>query len=204
MEKEIGYNNFTPEEFAKQHFSQTLESMSSKRFLMLPTIKTSLPKVDTDNNTIIYTDDGVPLDQNYEDDQLLDSGTLFQILLEITLYGLNIISPEYSLFKINSEDDLSILNKYLNKMFINLNSSKEEFENINYFRERDNWYCHISNPLPEFLINENNIDLMWQVDKYQMFQNNLFLENDETQLEEYKAVVRNKNTLYYFWFNVIE
>lgn len=200
MEKEITYNNFTPKDFAIQHFSKSLDSLNSKRFLMLPTIKNN---DNNDNNILKYTEDGMLLDDNYENDVKLDSGTLFQILLEITLYGLSILSPNYNLLKINSEDDLNILNTYLNKMFINLNSSKEEFEDINEFKYRSNWYCHINYPLPDYFINESNINSIWQVDKYQMFQNRLFEETDNTKLEEYIAIVRNNNTLYYFWFNII-
>jgi hypothetical protein len=192
---EINYQNFTPEEYAKQFFSRPLESFQAERFMMLPNVK---EKNNDNDNKITITQDGLFLDDNNDGDEPMDYEILFQIMLEITLYGLKIINPTYNLLTINVIEDLDYLNKYLNKMYINLNCKIEEFEDVNEIRNKSDWYCQINYPLPEFLsYNEG-----WKITDYQIFSNRLFEQNDNTPIEEYRAIVRNKNKIFYFWFNI--
>lgn len=125
-----------------------------------------------------------------------DTGTvdIFCILLELFLYGHNIITNTQSnIFDlVDSTDDLIYKIRVYFKSCGFTITVDEVFDldlNINLYRDRDDYYCQITSMPPDFLISPDG----WFVLDYRLILNRKFVFNSQTPLNAFKSFFINKN-----------
>jgi len=126
-------------------------------------------------------------------DEETDVATIFCTLLELFLYGHNIIvDDQITIFDLtDSTDDLIYKIRVYFKscgFTIKLDEIFDDDFNINLYRDRDDYYCQITSKPPEFLINPDG----WFVLDYRLILNRKFEFDIKTALNTFNAFFINK------------
>ena len=126
-------------------------------------------------------------------DEQTDVADIFCILLELFLYGFNIITDNKSvIFDLtDSTDDLIYKMRVYFKscgFTIKLDEIFDFDINVNLYRDRSDYYCQITSMPPEFLINPDG----WFVLDYRLILNRKFEFDIRTGLNVFKAFYINK------------
>lgn len=118
---------------------------------------------------------------------------MFCMILELFLYGFDIISGKKSILNlIDSTDDFVYKMKtYLKSIGIKLTVYEifDEDVNINLYRDRDDYYCNVTSKPPDFLHNTGG----WHVLDYRILNNRKFKFDGTTPLVDFKAFFINRS-----------
>ena len=137
-----------------------------------------------------------------------DPELLFQMLLDLILHGINVISGgATNLFELSIDNEMikgivSNINSYLEKFNIRLCTYIMDLPigAASVYREWEDYYCEIMRKNPH----SRNSDNQWVVlDNYLIHENEKFVHNKKTTpLNHYRFVIRPKGTnkLLYFYF----
>jgi hypothetical protein len=124
-----------------------------------------------------------------------DTCDLFCMLLELVLYGLDILSQQkatiFDLKEVN-QTEVTIIKKYFQSLGFSINIKQEfleEDESINTYRDRDDYFCQITEKPPAFL---NSTD-PWTLLNYRILNNRLYKAEDDAKLSQYKTFFINKS-----------
>lgn len=129
---------------------------------------------------------------------LMDEGTevadVFCMLLELFLYGYGILVEEkYTIFDlVDSTDDLIFsIRSYLKScgFTIKVDEVFDEDLNINLYRDRDDYYCQITEKPPDFL---NFLADPWNILDYRLILNRKFNFDIRTPISTFRAFFINK------------
>ena len=131
-----------------------------------------IDKLDNDQSRILF-------------DNCMEVIDLFCFLVELVLYGLNIIHPNASIFDINESENKVIeeMKCYFKSIGIML-IVREDFidSDVKLYRDRDDYYCEIlKKPPPQFC------HAGWYVLNYRLIDNNKFNFEKDIPLEKFKA-----------------
>jgi hypothetical protein len=120
---------------------------------------------------------------------MLESEDIFQIILEITLYGIDVVGNNaVSVFQLtdNTDDFIYLIKRYVESLGFNLRISMDELPDD--FRSATDYYCEIIDKIPDFLDTSPN---KWVIgDKYQIRQNPLYAYDSNMPLNNFKAIFR--------------
>ena len=151
---------------------------------------------DEGNNSIKILADNLfskPIDDNKVGvlfDETMDVTDLSSALIELFLLGFDKLSKKSLLDVLTVYDDIWYdINKYFNSIEINVvaNQVFDFNDNINLYRDRDDYYCQITNKPPPFLQVDG-----WYVNNYRIIENKNFKFNKFTQLDKYVFFFINK------------
>jgi hypothetical protein len=110
---------------------------------------------------------------------------LFQIALEIAIYGFAILYPDKDILSVNQRDISEMifqLNTYLKKLRLKIAVSDQI----------DDFYCIVTEP-------KFRTPNRWLVDKYQIIGNSQFRVNEETGIDDFKIVIGQAC----LWFEIV-
>ena len=111
---------------------------------------------------------------------------LFQIVLEIAIYGFAILHPERDILKVGQSEIMEMisqLNVYLKKLRLKLAVSDQI----------DDFYCIVTEP-------KFKTPNRWLVDKYQIIGNSQFQITEGTGLDDFKIIIGKACV----WFEVVD
>lgn len=138
-------------------------------------------------------------------DESMQIVDLYSMLLEILLYGIEILTGGHqTIFDLISDIDgfVYLLKKYMRSVGFDIEITNEYItrENINLFRDRDDYYCHITpKPPAEFFIPSD-----WAVSNYRLSLNRKFEFDDNSLLEDFSAFFISKNKeIFTFYFEFV-
>lgn len=132
----------------------------------------------------------------------MDIEDMFCMLLEILLYGINILTGGYFQLMDISDDTkemIEIVSKYFVSLGYNIILEKKEIENNRpcLYRDRDDYYCEVTNRPPELLMVTG-----WFVLRYRIIKNMKFIK--QTKLDDMSVMVITKNlSVYTIKFEII-
>jgi hypothetical protein len=122
------------------------------------------------------------------DSGMLESEDIFQIILEITLYGIEVVNDAISIFQLtdNNDDFIYLIKRYTESLGFKLTITMDELPDD--FRSATDYYCEIVDKIPDFLDTNPN---KWVIgDKYQIRQNSLCMYEPNMPLNNFKAIFR--------------
>lgn len=125
-------------------------------------------------------------------DDTMTAEDIFCIMLELVLYGYDKKSSNRTLFDITSAADDTIyeIRPYLRSVGIVLTITEVfDCENVNYYRDRDDYYCSIGSQPPSFIDRTQD---PWDILSYRMAQNRKFVVTTETPLTDFNAYFVSK------------
>lgn len=129
---------------------------------------------------------------------------LFCMLIELVLYGLDILTEgSATIFNIKDEFDemIDVIRKYLKKNIGIDMELKEEFvepDEINLYRDKDNYYCQITQKPPPFLCYPG-----WYIMDYRFLTNQKFIFNSGTALNNFEAFFISKRRIFTIKFKFL-
>lgn len=138
-------------------------------------------------------------------DESMEPIDVFCTLIELVLYGINILTKnQYDLFKLDepTDDMVYIIKTYLKSTGFDIEIHEEiiETNEINLYRDRDDYYCHITKRPAEFLCFKG-----WYVLNYRIIDNKKFQFNSMTPLEKFKAFfISNNKKIFTFSFKFVK
>ena len=125
-------------------------------------------------------------------DETMEVADVFCVLVELVLYGLDIITNSASdIFALEESGNeiVNLIRSYLKSTGFDiiikeefLDDSPEMQENINLYRDRTDYYCQIVKKPPPFLCFEG-----WYVLNYRLINNRKYIFNNSTPLDNFKA-----------------
>ena len=138
-----------------------------------------------------------PLDTRYDTLGLTSDGTMeiadvFCMLLELVLYGLDILSNKKSdifMLKESTDDIIYLIKNYLRPLGFTMHVEEIliDIENINLFRDASDYYCEINKRPPPFLCFPG-----WYILDYRFILNKKFTYDTNTKLDTFSAKFLNK------------
>lgn len=178
---------------ADAHESIDLTSYADESFhiLAIYLFSTDIKNLDTDLTGILL-------------DESMDVVDLFCALVEVVLYGLDILSKEkITLFDLKNDQDELIdnINRYFKSMGFKIQIKEEYFDDISaLYRDNNNYYCEILPKPPSYLCIKG-----WYVLQYRLINNPRFSFTKNTNLNEFKAFfITKQNKIFTLRFNFIE
>lgn len=134
---------------------------------------------------------------------LLDDDTditdIFHIMIELLLYGYNILNPNSQIFDIERSYDDIIYDKlrpYFKSIGIVIEFNEQISSDLRSYQEKDDLYCMI-------IKNEDNRKTGWDILGYNLFLNEKFTYDHSTTLSNYNAVFKaNNNNIFYINFKI--
>jgi|GEM_PF-3722616 len=139
------------------------------------------------------TDPTVEANRLIFDDPEMDIADLFCMLVEFILYGIDIASMGKSnIFMLeNSTDEIVyVLRKYFQVLGFDMKVTEVltiEDESHGLFRDRDDYFCEVTEKPPPFLCYPG-----WYVLNYRIINNRGFEFNSDTPLNQFKVFFLNK------------
>lgn len=122
-------------------------------------------------------------------DESMEIVDVASALIELFIIGIDQLSRK-SLFdlKTSYDDILFNLNKYFNSIEIEIKVDEvfDFTENINLYRDKNDYYCHITAKPPPFLCSDG-----WYLNDYRLIINSYFIFNDKTPLDKFVAFFIN-------------
>lgn len=129
---------------------------------------------------------------------------IFCMLVELVLYGIDILTDKKNnIFDLQELDDniIDILKGYLKSAGFILKVDQEiiDEDDLNLYRDRDDYFCQIVKRPPEFLCVAG-----WYVLNYRLIENKKYHYNSLTVLENFKAFfITRQNKIFTFYFKTI-
>lgn len=138
---------------------------------------------------------------------LLDEGMeivdLFCMLIELVLYGLQILTNgQADIFVLSDSTDemISKLNTHLNAAGLSMEVHEDFFDdNLNLYRDKDDYYCQITQKPPPFLCYPG-----WYILNYRLIENKKYSFDRSTPLKEFRAFfISNNKKIFMINFNYL-
>lgn len=153
----------------------------------------------------------IPLDQIPEERywQLLggvdDNEMLFQIMVEILIYGTVTLYPTSNLLDLDLSEHLGMMKKvqkYFNHICFDFAIDEKDL-NIYQLRNFNDYYLYLGHTLPPFMLNLDGQP--WVVDKYSLCPNPNWKKPVNTPIEDYVLAIYNPTIkkLFSFKFRVL-
>lgn len=148
-----------------------------------------------------------PLDTRYDAVGLISDGSMevadiFCMLLELVLYGLDILSEKKAdifMLEESTDDIIYLIKNYLKSIGFTIKVEEifMDTENINLFRDASDHYCEINKKPPPFLCFPG-----WYILDYRFILNKKFTYDATTNLNTFNAKFLNKEKrLFKVWFD---
>jgi len=157
-------------------------------------------KLDNPNNSIrifaeyLFAKSSKNLNENLAGmlvDDTMEIADIFCMLLELVLYGLNILSSGgYTIFDLDNpfNDIIYTIKSYLKSCGFDLDLKEVYFdENIELYRDQNNYYCEIVPKPPSYLCQND-----WCVLNYRLINNATFKFASTTPLEKFSTFFISK------------
>lgn len=127
-------------------------------------------------------------------DESMDTADIFCMLLELVLYGMDILTDGKTFFDIqaSTDDIIYTIKYYLRSVGFDMEVHEifTDDEDLTLYRDRDDYYCEVLAKPTSFLGNG------WYVLSYIIIYNNKFVIQDVNNLLNYKAFFITNNTIF--------
>ncbi len=139
-------------------------------------------------------------------DDNMENADIFCMLVEMVLYGLNILSRgDYTIFDLSEPDDdiIFTIKSYLNSMGFDMRIDQDFVDDIDnttcLYRDRKDYYCEIVNKPPKYLCPSQD----WYVLNYRMILNKKFNFFTTTPLDVFRLFfISKENKIFVLSFSV--
>ena len=138
-------------------------------------------------------------------DESMGTVDVFSMLTEILLYGINILTGgNQSIFDLETDldDFIYLLKKYIRSIGfdIEVNNELVNKDDVNMYRDRDDYYCVVTKKPPPDVCNYGG----WTLLNYRLLENRKFIFDKESLLEDFTGYFINKNKeIFTFYFEFV-
>uniref|UniRef100_A0A6C0LQM1 Uncharacterized protein n=1 Tax=viral metagenome TaxID=1070528 RepID=A0A6C0LQM1_9ZZZZ len=189
--KQLEYYNYVKNQ--KENYidlTKGLESTNDSIYLLANRIfNQKLNNLDS-NLSYIFIDD-------------MEVADLFCALIELTLYGLNILIDGAQIFNLHdiTDDIINVIKSYLKSTGFKMNINEIETDELNnLYGDNNDYYCRIMNKPQSFLHEHKN----WVILDYHILVNPKFNFTSHTKLENFVAFFMNKdNKIFTITYNFL-
>lgn len=175
-QKQLEYNEYIEKQREKYiDLSQGLENPNNSIYILAKEIFNKNKKKLTSDLTNILMD---------ENTETVD---IFCVLLELVLYGLEILSNgKINVFDLRDQidDNIFLMKSYLESSGFDINVEEEIIDSKDaiLYRDRSDYYCEIVPKPPSYLCTNS-----WCILNYKFILNKKFLFHDEMSMDKFKA-----------------